>query len=183
MRIVLKMAKNSLSAAAGQVQIGNYKINRLGLGTNRISDRPEAYDLLKHAVELGVNFIDTARVYTGGASEAGIGNALAPYANGLVIATKGGMGSVGGGGNSPEFLRANLEESLRHLRTDHIKLYQLHRIDPTVPLSKTMQVLKTFQQEGKIEHIGLSEATVGQIEEARRYAPVVSVQNQYNITN
>jgi pyridoxine 4-dehydrogenase len=165
------------AAQAGTISFGGLTVNRLGLGTNRIHDNEEGYALLKRAVELGVNFIDTAHRYAGGESEAAIGNALAPYGNGLVIATKGGMGN----GASAGQLRAELEESLRRLRTDHIDLYQLHRVDPAIPLTETMGVLKRFQDQGLIRHIGLSEVSVDHLKEAMAVASVVSVQNEYNV--
>jgi pyridoxine 4-dehydrogenase len=167
------------AAAAGTITLGDLTVNRLGLGTNRIHDNEQGYMLLRRAVELGVNFIDTAHRYADGESEAAIGNTLAPYGNGLIIATKGGMGN----GASPKQLRSELEESLRRLQTDHIELYQLHRVDPSLPLTETMQTLKQFQDEGKIRHIGLSEVSVQQLEEALMVVPVVSVQNEYNVAN
>jgi pyridoxine 4-dehydrogenase len=159
------------------IQIGDFTVARLGLGTNRIHDTPDGHALLKKAVEFGINFIDTAHTYAGGESEAAIGNALTPYAEGLVIATKGGMGN----GAKPAQLRAELEQSLKRLKTDCITLYQLHRVDPNTPLTETMQALKQFQEEGLIKHIGLSEVSVEQLEEALTVAPVVSVQNEYNV--
>jgi pyridoxine 4-dehydrogenase len=173
------MAQNVSASDAGTITFGDLMVNRLGLGTNRIYDNEQGYTLLRRAVELGVNFIDTAHRYAGGESEAAIGNTLAPYGNGLIIATKGGMGN----GASLEQLRSELEESLRRLQTDHIELYQLHRVDPEVPLAETMQALKKFQDEGLIRHIGLSEVSVEQLEEALSVAPVVSVQNEYNVAN
>jgi len=171
------MPNTIAAASAGTISFGDITVNRIGLGTNRIHDNEAGYGLLKRAVELGVNFIDTAHRYAGGESEAAIGNALAPYGNGLVIATKGGMGN----GASAEQLRNELEESLRRLQTDHIDLYQLHRVDPTIPLAETMAVLRGFQDEGLIGHIGLSEVSVEQVKEAVAVAPVVSVQNEYNV--
>jgi pyridoxine 4-dehydrogenase len=162
---------------AGTITFGDITVNRLGLGTNRIYDNEDGYRLLKRAVELGVNFIDTAHRYAGGESEVSIGNALSPYGRGLVIATKGGMGN----GASPEQLRSELEESLRRLQTEQIDLYQLHRVDPETPLATTMGALKQFRDEGLIRHIGLSEVSVAQLEEALAIVPVVSVQNEYNV--
>ncbi len=171
------MTNTIAAAGAGTVSFGGITVNRIGLGTNRIHDNEDGYELLRRAVELGVNFIDTAHRYAGGQSEAAIGNALAPYGNGLVIATKGGMGN----GASAGQLRRELEESLQRLQTDRIDLYQLHRVDPTIPLAETMAVLKGFQDEGLIGHIGLSEVSVDQVKEAVAVAPVVSVQNEYNV--
>jgi pyridoxine 4-dehydrogenase len=166
---------------AGQVQVGGVSVNRIGLGTNRVTDTPEIRQFLQQAVRSGVNFIDTAHIYSGGDSETGIGNALAPFPPGLVVATKGGMQN-GGGTNREQFLRANLEESLQKLKTDRITLYQLHRVDDEVPIGQTMELFKKFQAEGKIEHVGLSEVTVEQLEEARQHVEIVSVQNQYSLS-
>jgi len=163
---------------AGTINIGELSVNRLGLGTNRIHDDEAAYELLKSAVDLGVNFIDTAHGYTDGESEKAIGNGLAPYKEGLVVATKGGME-----GASREKLEAELHQSLTSLQTEQIYLYQLHRADPQVPISETMAILKDFQDQGIIKHIGLSEVSVDQLKEAISVAPVVSVQNEYNVIN
>jgi len=169
------------NSVVGQIKIGSVSVNRIGLGTNRVSDTPEVRKFLSQAVEGGVNFIDTAHTYSGGSSETTIGNDLAPFADNLVVATKGGMAS-GGGDNSESFLRSNLEDSLKRLQTDRVTLYQIHRIDPNVPIRQTMELLKTFQAEGKIEHIGLSEVSLEQLEEARQHAEITSVQNQYSLS-
>jgi pyridoxine 4-dehydrogenase len=166
----------ALADKAGQVHVGNIRVNRLGLGTNRITDTEAARALLKRALELGINFIDTAHTYRDGASETTIGQTLMPYPKGVVIATKGGMR-----GASPDQLKADLEDSLQRLKTDCIDLYQLHRVDPAVPLETTVKAMKQFQDEGKIRHIGLSEVTVAQIEQAQQIVSVVSVQNEYNL--
>jgi pyridoxine 4-dehydrogenase len=167
------------AASAGTLTFGGMTVNRLGLGTNRIHDNDEGRKLLKRARQLDVNFIDTAHMYAGGESEVAIGNTLAPFPNGLIVATKGGIG----GGATPRQLRLELSESLRRLKTDHIDLYQLHRVDPETPLKESMSALKDFQEEGLIKHIGLSEVTVKQLEIALSVAPVVSVQNEYNVAN
>jgi pyridoxine 4-dehydrogenase len=166
------------ASQAGTISLGEATVNRLGLGTNRINDNEEGYSLLRAAVELGVNFIDTAHRYTNGESEKGIGNALAPYKDGLVIATKGGME-----GASREKLEAELHQSLANLKTEQIYLYQLHRVDPQISISETMEVLKDFQDQGLIKHIGLSEVDIDQLKQATSVAPVVSVQNEYNVIN
>jgi pyridoxine 4-dehydrogenase len=177
------MSDSDISAAlAGTITLGDLQVSRLGIGTNRITDTPQGQALLRRAVELGVNFIDTAYVYQNGASETAIGNTLAPYAPGLIIATKGGLGPDGPEGR-PEQLRDNLEHSLRRLRTDCIEIYQLHRLDPHVPIGESVAALKQFQDEGKIKHIGLSEVNVDELETAIRIAPIVSVQNEYNVAN
>ena len=168
----------SLADKAGQVQIGDFKVNRIGLGTNRITDTSEARALLKRAIDLGVNFIDTAHTYQGGASETTIGRTLTSYPKGLVVATKGGMN-----GASPHQLRADLNDSLQRLQVSSIDLYQLHRVDPTISFETTLSTLKQFQDEGKIRYIGLSEVSVAQIEQAERSVTVISVQNEYNLVN
>jgi pyridoxine 4-dehydrogenase len=165
-----------------QLKLGDLSINRIGLGTNRVSNKPEVKQFLSQAVEAGINFIDTAYVYSGGDSETTIGEALAPYKDGVVIATKGGMGEGGTGNNSENFLRSNLDKSLKRLKTDCITLYQIHRLDSNIPIAQTMELLKGFQTEGKIKHIGLSEISVEQLESARRHVEIVSVQNQYSLT-
>jgi len=164
-----------------QVMIGDMPVKRIGLGTNKITDTAEARSLLDYAVKTGINFIDTAHLYTGGASETTIGDTLSPYPDGLAVTTKGGF-SNHSNYNDPEFLRANLDDSLRRLKTSQIILYQLHRIDPAASLKRTMETFKTFQDEGKIKYIGLSEASVSQIKEAQNYAHIVSVQNEYSLT-
>jgi aryl-alcohol dehydrogenase-like predicted oxidoreductase len=164
------------AASAGTVRIGDKQVNRVGLGTNRVTDTPEAHTLLKRAVELGVNFIDTAYRYAGGMSETTIGNTLAPYPEDLVVATKGGWDDT-----RPDEFRGLLEESLRRLRTDCIYLYQLHRVNPDVPIEDSVGMLKRFQDEGKIQHIGLSEVSVEQIQRAQTVANIASVQNEYNV--
>ncbi len=173
------MAEAVSASQAGTITFGDITVNRLGLGTNRIHDNEQGHALLKRAVELGVNFIDTAHTYASGDSEKAIGSALAPYGNGLIIATKGGMGN----GAKPEQLRWELEESLRRLRTDHIDLYQLHRVDSQVPLAESVGTLKQFREEGLIRHIGLSEVSIEQLKEAMTVADIVSVQNEYNVAN
>jgi pyridoxine 4-dehydrogenase len=164
------------AAAAGTITLGDLTVNRLGLGSNRMTDTPAAHTLLKRAVDLDVNFIDTAYRYTAGNSETTIGKTLAPY-DGVVIATKGGWEDA-----LPDALREELEESLRRLRTDRIDLYQLHRVNPNIPIEESVGMLKRFQDEGKVRHIGLSEVTIEQLERAQQVATIVSVQNQYNVT-
>jgi pyridoxine 4-dehydrogenase len=166
----------TVAEKAGQVHVGDISVNRLGLGTNRITDTDEARALLKQAVELGINFIDTAHTYQNGASETTIGKTLAPYPEKLLVATKGGMN-----GASPKQLRADLEDSLQRLKTECIDLYQLHRVDPTVPLETTMKALKQFRDEGKVRNVGLSEVDVTQIEIAQQIMLVATVQNEYNL--
>ncbi len=165
------------------VKIGDLTVHRIGLGTNRVTDTENTRTVLRLAWELGVNFIDTADLYQRGQSEETIAKTFAPYPNGLVIATKGGMSWQGGGEaiNDPDYLRKALDSSLKRLKRGSVDLYQLHRTDPAVPISQTAGVLKELQDSGKARHIGLSEVTVEQIEEYRKTVEVVSVQNQYNV--
>lgn len=175
---------------------GDLTVNRLGYGAMRITgkgiwgppdSKDEALKVLKRAVELGVNFIDTADSYGPYVSEELIAEALYPYAAGLVIATKGGLTRTGPDqwpvNAHPDHLKEALEGSLKRLKIDRIDLYQLHRIDPKVPAEKTFEFLKTAQQEGKIKHIGLSEVSVADIKKAQQYFDVVSVQNKYSVDN
>jgi pyridoxine 4-dehydrogenase len=190
--------QNQVSAkGAGEFLLGgDLRITRLGFGAMRITgdgvwgepaNRAEAVRVLRRAVELGINFIDTADSYGPGVSEEIIAEALHPYPAGLVIATKGGFDRPGPGkwveNGKPEHLRSACEDSLRRLRLDRIDLYQLHRIDPKVPAEDQLGALKNLQAEGKIKHIGLSEVSVKQIQHARTIVPIVSVQNRYSITD
>ena len=150
-------------------------------------DHNEAVKVLKRAVELGVNFIDTADSYGPHVSEELIAEALYPYPTGLVIATKGGLLRTGPDqwpvNAHPDHLREALEGSLERLKVDRIDLYQLHRIDPKVPAEQSFEFLKKVQQEGKVKHIGLSEVNVNDIKKAQQYFEVVSVQNMYSVDN
>jgi aryl-alcohol dehydrogenase-like predicted oxidoreductase len=151
------------------------------------ANRDEAVRVLRRAVELGVNFIDTADSYGPGVSEEIIAEALYPYPAGLVIATKGGYLRRGPNqwveNGNPEHLRFACESSLRRLRLDRIDLYQLHRIDSKVPAGDQIGVLKDLQKEGKIKHIGLSEVSKSQARYARTMVEIVSVQNRYSVTD
>jgi pyridoxine 4-dehydrogenase len=158
--------------------LGDHRFNRIGLGTNRLTDTPENRDFLGGAVEAGVGLIDTAYLYTGGASERAIGTALAPFDDDLVVATKGGYHP---GSGRPERLRAEFEESFERLRTDTIALYYLHRVDPEVPLEESLGVLREYRDAGRIRHVGVSEMSVEQIERARTVVPIAAVQNEYNL--
>lgn len=173
---------------------GDLSIHRLGFGAMRITgegiwgepkDRDESKRVLKRLPDLGVNFIDTADAYGPEVSENLIAEALHPYPTGLVIATKGGFTRQGPNRwavvGRPEYLRQCVEMSLRRLKIDRIDLYQLHRIDPQVPVEDQIGELKKMQKEGKIRHIGLSEVSVKDIEQAKKTAPIVSVQNKYNM--
>ena len=169
-------------------------VNRLGFGAMRITgegiwgwppDRENALKVLRRAVELGVNLIDTADAYGPETSELLIAEALHPYPNGLVIATKGGLTRPGPGNwvpnCRPEHLKQALEGSLKRLRLERIDLYQLHAVDSKVPIEESVGALKQMQDAGKIRHIGLSNVDPEEIARARKIVPIVSVQNRYNI--
>jgi pyridoxine 4-dehydrogenase len=173
---------------------GDLTVNRLGYGAMRITgdgiwgeprDTEGAKKVLRRAVELGVNFIDTADSYGPDVSERLIGEALSPYAKGVVIATKGGLTRQGPNEwlpvGRPEYLQQQVEMSLRRLKLERIDLWQLHRIDPKVPVEESLGVIKKLQQQGKIRHVGLSEVKPHEIDQARKVIEIVSVQNQYNL--
>ena len=175
---------------------GDLNVNRLGFGAMRITgkgvwgpprDRAEAMRVLRRAVELGVNFIDTADSYGPDVSEELIAEALHPYPSDLVIATKGGFERPGPDvwieNGRPEHLRRALDGSLKRLKLERIDLWQLHRIDDKVPRSEQFDVLAEFIRSGKVRHVGLSEVNVDDIEAARKYVPIVSVQNRYNVAD
>lgn len=171
---------------------GDLPVFRLGFGAMRLTgapawlDRATAIGIARRAVDLGVNFIDTADSYDFGENEELLAEALHPYPPGVVIATKGGQVNLDDTWiplGRPEYLRQQAELSLRRLRTDCIDLYQLHRIDPAVPLADQVGALRLLQDEGKIRHVGLSEVSVSQLAEARQITPVASVQNRYNLTD
>ncbi len=163
------------------IRIGEYNVNRIGLGTNRLRENNETRNLLKRAIELGITFIDTANIYQSGESEKTIGNVLSPYPKDLVISTKGGMVPGSETNNEPEYLEKTLNESLKRLKTDCITLYHIHRLSPKTPIETTMEFLNKMKKEGKIKYIGLSEVTIEQIEEARKTGEVNSVQNNYSL--
>jgi pyridoxine 4-dehydrogenase len=181
--------------ASGTFSIGgDLTVNRLGYGAMRITgdgiwgepkDRENAKRVLRRAVELGVNFIDTADSYGPDVSEQLIGEALAPYAKGVVIATKAGLTRQGPNKwlpvGRPEYLIQEVEMSLRRLKIDRIDLWQLHRIDPMVPVEESLGAIKKLQEQGKIRHVGLSEVKPHEIDRARNVVEIVSVQNQYNL--
>jgi pyridoxine 4-dehydrogenase len=175
---------------------GDLEVRRLGFGAMRITgdgiwgppdDPDEARAVLRRAVELGVNLIDTADSYGPEVSENLIAEALHPYPDGLVIATKGGLRRTGPGqwgrGARPERLKECCEGSLRRLRLERIDLYQLHSPDPAVPLEDSLGALKELQDEGKIRHVGISNVSLGEFERARDLVDVVTVQNLYNLTD
>ena len=173
---------------------GDLEVNRLGFGAMRLTGKgiwgepkevDEAKRVLKRAVELGVNFIDTADSYGPAVSERLIGEALSPFPKGLVVATKGGVTRQGPDQwlpvGRPEYLAQQVEMSLRFLNTELIDLWQFHRIDPQVPVEESLRVIAKLQQEGKIRHVGLSEVKPAEIDQARKVIDIVSVQNLYNI--
>ena len=162
------------------MKLGDANVARIGLGTNRLTKTRDHIALIKAAVAADIQMIDTAHSYTGGESEATIGEALSPIPEGCIVATKGGIGGPGGG--RPEVLRAEIEESFRRLRTDTIPLYYLHRVDPQTPLEDSLGTIKEYRERGKIRHIGVSQVTIDQIERARRVVPIAAVQNHYNLS-
>jgi aryl-alcohol dehydrogenase-like predicted oxidoreductase len=187
------------AAASGTFTIGgdrDLEVNRLGFGAMRITgegiwgepeDPEESKAVLRRAVELGINMIDTADSYGPDVSERLIGETLAPYPDDLTIATKGGLVRPGPGNwqtnGRPDHLREACEGSLQRLGLETIDLYQLHRIDPEVPAEESLGVLSELRDEGKIRHVGLSEVGVEEIQQAREILPIVSVQNRYNLTD
>jgi aryl-alcohol dehydrogenase-like predicted oxidoreductase len=193
----MSTASEKTRSFGGKITIGgDLTVNRLGFGAMRITgkgiwgeppDHAAAVALIRHVVDSGVNFIDTADSYGPYVSEEIIAEALAPYPEGLVIATKAGL--VRTGPNQwpidarPERLRECLEGSLKRLRLDCIDLYQLHRIDPKVPVEESLGALTDMQREGKIRHIGVSETSVDEYERAKKSATIVSVQNMYNVAD
>ena len=183
------------AAIAGTIDVGgDLTVNRLGFGAMRVTgagiwgppaDRDEAKAVLRRAIELGTNFIDTADSYGPHISEELIKEALHPYPDDLVIATKGGLERTGPGqwptNGRPEHLIEACEGSLRRLELEQIPLYQFHRPDPTVPLEDSIGALVTLKEQGKIRHIGLSNVTEEQLRRAQRLSPIVSIQNRYNV--
>jgi aryl-alcohol dehydrogenase-like predicted oxidoreductase len=163
------------------VKLGNDDVTRIGLGTNRLTTTADHVAFVKAAVAAGVQMIDTAYSYTGGQSEQTIGAALEPIPDGCIVATKGGGGPNPGRGR-PEILRAQIEESLRRLRTQRIALYYLHRVDPQTTLEDSLAAIKDYRDRGKIVHVGLSEVGIEQIERARKVVPIAAVQNHYNLS-
>lgn len=184
------------ASASGTFSLGgDLTINRLGFGAMRITgegvwgepkDPEQAKKVLRRAVELGVNFIDTADAYGPEVSERLIAEALHPYPKDLIIATKGGFTRSGPNKwavvGRPEYLRQCVEMSLRRLKVERIDLWQLHRIDPKVPVAESLGAIKELQQQGKIRHVGLSEVKPEEIAEASKTVKIVSVQNEYNLT-
>ena len=191
------MSAQPAAAAAGTIDVGgDLTVNRLGFGAMRITgrgiwgeppSREQAIATLRRVVELGVNFIDTADSYGPSVSEELIAEALHPYPDDLVLATKGGLVRPGpnrwNANGRPEHLREACEGSLRRLRLEQIPLYQFHRPDPAVPLAESMGALAELKKEGKIRHVGISNVSEAQLHEAQRIVPIVSVQNRYNVAD
>ena len=185
------------AAEAGTIDVGgDLTVNRLGFGAMRITgkgiwgeppDLGQAKAAIKRAVELGVNFIDTADSYGPHVSETLIAETLYPYPDDLVIASKGGLVRPGPGrweaDGRPEHLREVLEGSLSRLRVERIDLYQLHRPDPKVPLEESIGALAELKDQGKIRHLGISNVTEDQLQRAEKITPIVSVQNRYNVVD
>jgi pyridoxine 4-dehydrogenase len=165
--------------ATAKLKLGDAEVTRIGLGTNRLTNTRDHLAFLKEAVAAGVSHFDTAHSYTGGESEQTIGAALAPLSDSYVVATKGGYRP---GEGHPDVLRAQIDESLRRLRTDRIDLYYLHRVDPQTPLEKSLATISEYRDSGKIRHVGLSEVRIDQIEQAREIVPIAAVQNHYNLS-
>lgn len=186
----------AVTSSYGTISVGDVVVNRLGFGAMRITgqgvygeppDRHEAIRVVRRAVELGANFIDTADSYGPHVSELILADALHPYPSDLVIATKGGFERPGPGqwtpNGRPDHLRAACEGSLERLRVEQIAVYQFHVPDPAVPYEESIGALAELRKEGKIRHIGVSNVDAGQLRAAQRIAPVVSVQNRYNATD
>jgi pyridoxine 4-dehydrogenase len=188
-------ASDQPAAAAGTLTLGgDLEVRRMGYGAMRITgsgifgeppDREASKAVLRTAIELGVNFIDTAESYGPEVSERLIAEALHPYPEGLVIATKGGLPRSSDGGwypdGRPEHLRESCEGSLRRLRLDRIDVYQLHRVDPNVRLEESVGALAQLRSEGKVRHVGLSNISEEQLDRAREIVPIVSIQNRYSV--
>jgi len=187
-------AAASPAGAAGEVRVGDLRVRRMGFGAMRVCgpdvwgpprDRAAAHRVLRRALELGVNFIDTADSYGPEVDETLIAEALHPYPDGLVIASKGGFTRPSRHrwqeDGRPEHLRRALDGSLRRLKLERIDLYQFHVPDPAVPFAESVGALAELQRAGKIRHLGVSNVSVAELAEARRIAPIVSVQNEYNV--
>jgi pyridoxine 4-dehydrogenase len=160
-------------------RLAGVEVPRVGLGTNRLTTAPEHVAFVREAVAAGLRHIDTAHGYTGGDSERAIGEALEGATEDVLVATKGGYGGAGQG--RPEVLEAQIEQSLRSLRTDAIGLYYLHRVDPETPLEESLGAINAYVDREAIRHVGISAVSVEQIERARRAVPIAAVQNQYNL--
>ena len=157
------------------VRIGDTELTRIGLGTNRLTNTPENQAFVRAAADAGVDFIDTAHLYTDGESELTIGAAFQGSHDGVVVATKGGFRD-----GHPDALRAEFEESLDRLRTDRVDLYYLHRVDAKVELERSLEAIKEYRDAGQIREVGVSAVSVEQVERARHVLPIAAVQNRFN---
>jgi pyridoxine 4-dehydrogenase len=179
------LAKNAGRPVLGLEGMTSYRladveVPRVGLGTNRLTTAPEHVTFMREAVAAGMRHIDTAHVYTGGESERAIGEALGGTAEGVLVATKGGYRP---GEGRPDVLGAQIEQSVRSLRTETIGLFYLHRVDPQTPLEESLAAIKAYVDRGVIRHVGVSDVTVQQIERARQIVPIAAVQNRYNLAD
>jgi aryl-alcohol dehydrogenase-like predicted oxidoreductase len=156
--------------------VGGIEVARIGLGTNRLTNTPEHVEFVREAVAAGIGLVDTAYTYTSGESEATVGQALSPIPPGCVVASKGGWAD-----GRPETISQQIDESLRRLRIDSIPLYYLHRPDPQVPIEESVGPIRQARDQGKVRNVGVSNATVEQLERARSVVPIVAVQNRYNL--
>jgi pyridoxine 4-dehydrogenase len=162
------------------LRLAGVEVPRIGLGTNRLTTAPEHVDFVRRAVATGVRHIDTAHLYSGEESERAIGEALVGGRDDVVVATKGGYRP---GEGRPDALRAQIEQSLRSLRTEEIALYYLHRVDPETPLEESLGAIKDYVDRGAIRAVGVSEVSVEQLERAREIVPIAAVQNRYNVAD
>ena len=162
------------------IRIAGFEVPRIGLGTNRLTTAPEHVRFIRDAVAAGVRHIDTAHLYTSGESERAIGEALDGGSDEVLVATKGGYRP---GEGRPDVLSAQIEQSLRSLRTDAIDLYYLHRVDPETPLEESLGAIKGYVDRGAIRHVGVSDVSAEQIERARQVVDIAAVQNEYNRAN
>ena len=160
-----------------KLRFGDVEVQRIGLGTNRLRNTPANLAFLREAAAAGIGHIDTAHTYTGGESEETIGAALSPIPEECIVATKGGWA-----GGRPDALRAEIDQSLRRLRTDSIPLYYLHRPDPETPLEDSLAAIKEHHDTGKIRHVGVSNVGIDQIEQARAVVPITAVQDNYSLS-
>src|SRR3954451_5750566 len=160
-------------------RLAGVEVPRIGLGTNRLTSVPGNVRFVREAVAAGVRPLDTAHLYTGGASERAIGDALDGANGEVLVATKGGYGGAGCG--RPEVLAAQIEQSLRSLRTEAIGLYYLHRVDPQTPLEESLGAIAAYVGRGAIRHVGVSDVSVEQIERARKVVDIAAVQNRYSL--
>jgi pyridoxine 4-dehydrogenase len=164
-------------ALVATLTLGDTPLTRIGLGTNRLENTPENLAFVRDAVAAGVGMIDTAHTYTGGESEQTLGAALSSSRDRCVVATKGGWTS-----GRPDVLSSEIEESLRRLRTEAIDLYYLHKPDPETPLEESLAVIAEYRERGAIQHVGVSNVSVDEIERARAVTPIAAVQNHYNLS-